>query len=91
MDATRTQVKNEIELSIVEDALEKAHHVLAGIPMRYELDEADEKNKADRTRRAQWLFTQKEALNIDISIALDYIEKSIDEVFACQEGGGQGE
>lgn len=75
------------KIATVEDSLEKAHHVLAGMPVKYELNTDSTK----KTEKAYWLFTQKEAIDTDISIALDYIEKGLNEISSCQKGGAVNE
>lgn len=71
------------KIATVEDALEKAHHVLAGMPVKYELNTDSTK----KTEKAYWLFTQKESIDTDISIALDYIERGLQELSAFLIGG----
>lgn len=71
------------KIATVEDALEKAHHILAGMPVKYDLEESEERDTKKRTRQAQWLFTQKDAINTDISIVMDYIEKGLGEITSC--------
>lgn len=71
------------KIATVEDALEKAHHVLAGMPVKYDLNTDNNK----KTEKAYWLFTQKEAIDTDISIALDYIERGLQELTTFLIGG----
>lgn len=76
-------MKNTDKITTVEDSLEKAHHILAGMSVRYDLGE----NVGNEKGRAYWLFAQRESIDKDIDISIDYINKGLCELSSYAKGG----